>query len=57
MTTQKIQFLFSDKIIELKNSDPNETLLNFIRTKLKKQVQKKDVQKVAVEPVQWLSEN
>ena len=36
MTTQKVQFLFSDKIIELNNPDPNQTLLNFIRTELKK---------------------
>ncbi len=36
MTTQKVQFLFSDKIFELNNPDPNETLLNFIRSKLKK---------------------
>ena len=36
MTTQKVQFLFSDKIFELNNPDPNQTLLNFIRTELKK---------------------
>ncbi len=36
MNTNKLQFLFNDKICELDNPDPNETLLNFIRTKLKK---------------------
>ena len=36
MTTQKVQFLFSDKVFELNNPDPNQTLLNFIRTELKK---------------------
>ena len=36
MATQKVQFLFSGKIFELNNPDPNQTLLNFIRTELKK---------------------
>jgi len=36
VTTSKVQFLFDDKICELDNPDPNQTLLNFIRTKLKK---------------------
>ena len=36
MNTNKVQFLFNNKICELINPDPNQTLLNFIRTKLKK---------------------
>jgi len=36
VATQKVQFLFSGKIFELNNPDPNQTLLNFIRTELKK---------------------
>ena len=31
-----ISFVHDDQIIEVKNPDPNETLLNYIRTKLKK---------------------
>tara|TARA_Y100000590_G_scaffold312822_1_gene353567 strand:+ start:312 stop:1751 length:1440 start_codon:yes stop_codon:yes gene_type:complete len=31
-----INFIHSDRIIEIQNPDPNETLLNFVRTKLKK---------------------
>jgi len=36
MTSNFISFVSKDKIIEVKNLDPNETLLNYIRTKLKK---------------------
>jgi xanthine dehydrogenase small subunit len=36
MALNFISFIHRDKIIELKNPDPNETLLNYIRTKLKK---------------------
>ena len=36
MNTNKVQFLLNNKICELINPDPNQTLLNFIRTKLKK---------------------
>ena len=36
MTSNIIQFIYQDKITEVKNPDPNETLLNYIRTKLKK---------------------
>tara|TARA_B110000438_G_scaffold299217_1_gene348962 strand:- start:2888 stop:4327 length:1440 start_codon:yes stop_codon:yes gene_type:complete len=36
MTSNIISFVHNDRIIEIKNSDPNETLLNYIRTKLKK---------------------
>ena len=31
-----VKFLFNDKIFELSNPDPNQTILNFIRTELKK---------------------
>ena len=36
MTSSVIKFVHEDQIIEVKNSDPNEILLNYIRTKLKK---------------------
>ena len=36
MTFNIIKFVHEDKILEVKNPDPNETLLNFIRTKLKR---------------------
>ncbi len=36
MTSNFISFIHKDRIIKIKNLDPNETLLNYIRTKLKK---------------------
>jgi len=36
MTSNFISFIHEDQVIEVKNPDPNETLLNYIRTKLKK---------------------
>ena len=36
MTSSNIEFVYQDKIFEIKNADSNETLLNYIRTKLKK---------------------
>ena len=36
MTSNIIKFVYQNRIIEVKNPDPNETLLNYIRTKLKK---------------------
>jgi len=36
MTSNIIKFVHKNKIVELSNPDPNETLLNFVRTKLKK---------------------
>jgi len=36
MTSNFISFIYRDQIVEIKNPDPNETLLNYIRTKLKK---------------------
>ena len=36
MPSNTISFVHSERIIEIRNPDPNETLLNFVRTKLKK---------------------
>ena len=36
MTSNIIEFVYQNRIIEVKRPDPNETLLNYIRTKLKK---------------------
>ena len=36
MTSNIINFIREDRIIEIKNPNPNETLLNYIRTNLKK---------------------
>ena len=36
MISNIIKFVYQDQIVEVKNPDPNETLLNYIRTKLKK---------------------
>ena len=36
MTSNNIEFIFQNKIFKIKNPDTNETLLNYIRTKLKK---------------------
>ena len=36
MTSNIISFIYKDRIVEICNPDPNETLLNFVRTKLKK---------------------
>ncbi len=36
MSTNKVQFIFENKLIELENPDPNQTILNFIRDELKK---------------------
>jgi xanthine dehydrogenase small subunit len=34
--SSSVKFLLNDKLIEIKNPDPNQTLLNYIRTELKK---------------------
>jgi len=34
--SDSVKFLLNDKIIVIKNPDPNQTLLNYIRTELKK---------------------
>ena len=36
MTSTVIKFIHENKIVEINNPDPNETLLNYVRSKLKK---------------------
>ena len=36
MTSNNIEFIYQNKILKINNPDSNETLLNYIRTKLKK---------------------
>ena len=36
MSSNTIKFLYNEKILELKNPDPNQTILNYVRTELKK---------------------
>ena len=36
MTSNTIEFIFNNEILKISNPDPNETILNFIRIKLKK---------------------
>ena len=36
MTSDTIKFIYKDQTVKIKNPNPNETLLNYIRTKLKK---------------------
>ena len=36
MTSSTIKFVHEDQIVKIKNPDPNETLLNYVRTRLKK---------------------
>ena len=36
MASNIIKFVYLNRIVEIKNPDPNETLLNYVRTKLKK---------------------
>ena len=36
MVSDTIQFLLNDKILKIKNPDPNKTILNYIRNDLKK---------------------
>ncbi len=36
MTSNNLEFIYDNKILKIKNPDSNETLLNYIRTKLKK---------------------
>ena len=57
MSSNNISFVHKDRIIDIKNPDPNETLLNYIRTKLKKLELKKVVPKVAAEHAQscWVN--
>jgi len=34
--SSSVKFLLNDKLIVIKNPDPNQTILNYIRTELKK---------------------
>ena len=52
MSTNKVQFIYENKLIELENPDPNQTILNFIREELKKKALKRVVRKVDVVLVQ-----
>ncbi len=36
MVSDTIQFLFNNKILKIKNPDPNKTILNYVREDLKK---------------------
>tara|TARA_B100001245_G_scaffold31860_1_gene20446 strand:+ start:139 stop:600 length:462 start_codon:yes stop_codon:yes gene_type:complete len=36
MTSNTIKFVHEDRILEIKNPNPNETILNYVRTKLRK---------------------
>ena len=36
MISNSVKFLLNDKLLEIKNPDPNQTILNYIRTELKK---------------------
>ena len=36
MSSSNIEFIYQNKIFKIKNADSNETLLNYVRTKLKK---------------------
>ena len=36
MISKSVKFLLNDKILEIKNPDPNQTVLNYIRTELRK---------------------
>ena len=52
MISRTIKFVWKNKILEVNNPDPNETLLNFIRSKLKELEPKKVVLKEVVEHAQ-----
>ena len=51
MVSDTIQFIYNNKIFKIKNPDPNQTILDFIRSDLKKLEQRKGVQKADVEHV------
>ena len=36
MTSNIVKFIYKNKIVEINNPDSNETILNYVRTKLKK---------------------
>ena len=53
MTSNIVKFIYKNKIVEIKNPDTNETILNYVRTKLKKTGTKEVVQKEDVELALW----
>ena len=57
MPSNIIKFVNSERIIEIRNPDPNETLLNFIRTKLKKTGTKEGCAEEVAELAQLFWEN
>ena len=57
MVSNKIKFIFNNKIYTLENPDPNKTILNYVRNDLKRPEPKKDVPKVVVEHVRLYWEN
>ena len=36
MTSSIVKFVYNNKIVEIQSPDPNETILNYVRIKLKK---------------------
>ena len=52
MTSNTLKFVWKNKIHSISDLDPNETILNYVRLKLKKLEPKKVVQKEVVEHVQ-----
>ena len=57
MVSNAIQFILNNKIFKIKNPNPNQTILDFIRLDLKKKELKKAVQREVVELVQLYLEN
>ena len=51
MISSNVEFVYQNRIFKIRNPDTNETLLNYIRTKLKKPEPKKVVPREVVEPV------
>ena len=52
MSSNIIKFVHEDQIVEIKNPDPNEILLNYIRTNLKKTGTKASAERSG--PDEWL---
>ena len=48
MVSSTIQFVYNNQICNIKNPDPNKTILEYIRNDLKKMELKRDVPKVDV---------
>ena len=52
MTSNIIKFIWGNKIHEIHNPDPNETILNYVRLKLKRTGTKEGCAEVDVEHAQ-----